>query len=96
MHSVVDARHDYFRARLLLAEDRAYSNPSKFQRAKLDGGNKQGNRKDGGVITLHNVNSILGSASQKWVLGILHQREDGQHYLEDSTFAVRVSFSQLE
>ncbi len=29
-------------------------------------------------------------------MGIIHQREDGNYYLEDSTYAVKVSFSQLE
>ena len=42
------------------------------------------------------MNSIIGSQVAKWVLGILNQREDGNYYLEDSTLAVKVSFSQLE
>lgn len=45
---------------------------------------------------MNSVNSILGSSQQKWVLGILHQKEDGNYYLEDSKLSVRVSFAELE
>ena len=75
--------------RLALAEERVFSHTSKFQRAKL-------NSKPTSLTTVYSVNSVLGSNQQRWVLGILHQKEDGNYYLEDDKLSVKVSFAELE
>ncbi|TNV81490.1 hypothetical protein FGO68_gene12645 [Halteria grandinella] len=93
---VVDAHSEYYNLRLALAEERIFSHVSKFMRAKLGSSNQT--HSDGGARaqTVFSVNSILGSLHAKWVLGLLHQKEDGQYYLEDSKLSVRISFANLE
>ena len=40
----------------------------------------------------------MGSSSTclSWVLGLIHQGEDGHYYLEDSTYTVEVNFSEIK
>lgn len=46
-------------------------------------------------MVVHNVHSIIGSLNEKWVLGLITQREDGNFYLEDSTLSAKLAFSEL-
>ena len=38
----------------------------------------------------------MGSNERKWILGVISQKEDGHYYIEDNTYCIRVSFSELE
>jgi hypothetical protein len=49
-----------------------------------------------GLTVINNVHSLIGSIQRMWVIGIICQREDGQYYIEDSTYTVKLSFSDLE
>lgn len=73
---------------------------NKYQRAKLSTGvttvKTIEHQQKITVNTVYNVNSILGSRQAKWILGIIHQREDGHYYLEDSTLSTKLDFSRLE
>ena len=93
LSDVVDARQDYYNIRLALAEERVFSHTDRYQRAKLNAKVEAKRPGEVKIETVYNVNSILGSQVQKWVLGILHQKEDGNYYLEDSTLSVKLSFS---
>jgi len=74
---------------------RIFSHTQTFARGKLvtGGGNQQ---EKGGITTINNIHSIIGSQTRKWVYGVLTQKEDTHMYLEDSTFAVKLDFSELE
>lgn len=61
-----------------------------YQKAKLTKSEKDKNFK-----IVYNVHSVLGSEIQKWVLGILTQKEDGNYYMEDTTYSVKVSFEEI-
>jgi DNA polymerase epsilon subunit 2 len=46
---------------------------------------------------VNHLHSIVGSTSQRlWVFGILTQKEDTHFYLEDHTFNIKLSFTELE
>ena len=49
-----------------------------------------------GLTVINNVHSLIGSNLRMWVIGIICQREDGQYYIEDSTYTVKLSFSDIE
>lgn len=86
---IVDSKSEYYLKRLALAEERVFSNVNLYQRAKLT------EKVNNDMITIHNVHSIIGSTREKWILGLLVQREDANYYLEDGTLSVRVSFTDL-
>lgn len=48
------------------------------------------------MTKVYNIHAIVGQAEQIYVLGILTQREDTHYYLEDSTYSIRLSFSDLQ
>ena len=77
-----------------MAEDRVFSHNDKYTRPKLE--DKDNKNIDTGLTKVYNISSIIGSTQNKWVLGILHQREDGEYYLEDARHSVKLSFSELE
>lgn len=54
------------------------------------------NKADENYKIVHNVHSVLGSETRKWIIGILTQKEDGMYYIEDTTLCVKVSFSDIE
>ena len=89
--NVNQSRLDYFAQRLAQAEERVFSHVELYQRAKLTQSDK-----DAPQTTVYNVHSCLGSAERKWLLGLILQKEDGDYYLEDNTFCVKLSFAQLE
>lgn len=62
-----------------------------YQRARLTQTANSAN----GPKTVCNVHSVLGQHEKRLVLGLICQKEDGSYYLEDSTFSVKVSFSEL-
>ena len=62
-----------------------------YMKAKLTKSEKDKNFK-----IVYNVHSVLGSEVMKWVLGIITQKEDGNYYLEDTTFTVKISFAELK
>lgn len=72
-------------------EERIFSHTDKFQKPKLTS-----TVDSNSLTTVYNVNSVIGSHSSKWVLGILTQKEDANYYLEDGDMTVRVAFQDLE
>ena len=91
IRDVNDSRMEYFAQRLAQAEERIFSHADLYQRAKLVESKNQT-----GIKTVYNVHSVLGSSDRKMVLGLISQKEDGHFYLEDSTYAIKVSFAELE
>lgn len=49
-----------------------------------------------GQIVVNKIHSIIGSQKTKWVLGIIGMREDGQYYLEDDTYSIKIGFQQIQ
>ena len=49
-----------------------------------------------GLTRVHNVHAVVGQQEQIYILGILTQREDTNYYLEDSTYSIRIAFSDLQ
>jgi hypothetical protein len=45
---------------------------------------------------MNHCHSIVGSTSRIWVYGVIVQKEDTFFYLEDSTFVIKLSFTELE
>ena len=82
---------EYFHQKLAIAEERIFSHVDLYTRAKL-----VKTAKDRTLTTVYNVHSCLGLLQKLWVLGIISQKEDGNYYLEDNTYSVRVSFAELE
>jgi hypothetical protein len=40
---------------------------------------------------------MVGAPNQRiWVLGYLTEKEDSNYYIEDQTFSVKISFTELE
>ena len=91
IRDVNDTRMEYFAQRLAQAEDRIFSHVDMYQRAKLVEKKNQTS-----IKTVYNVHAVLGSPDRKWVLGLISQKEDGHYYLEDGTYSVQVTFSELE
>lgn len=89
---VTKSRHEYYALRLAQAEERIFSHPDKYMRAKMHYSDTEKASK----IVVHNVDSVLGASDLIWVLGLLTLREDGAYYIEDGTYAVKVQFSSLE
>ena len=48
------------------------------------------------LTRIYNIHAIVGQPERIYVLGILTQREDTHYYLEDSTYSIRLSFSDLQ
>ena len=69
-----------------------FSHPDKYIRAKLTYTESERATK----TVVHNVHSVLGSTELKWILGLITLREDGFYYIEDSTYAAKISFASLE
>lgn len=82
---------DYFMQRLAQAEERIFSHVNLYRRAKLIE-----DKTSGSIRTVYNVHSVLGSSEPKLVFGIINQKEDGHYYLEDSTYTMKINFSNLE
>lgn len=93
--NVCQSQIDYFNNRLALVEERIFSYPNLYQRAKITSNDDFGYSKNTELTTVYNVHSVIGSTRPKWILGILSQKEDANYYLEDSTLVVRVSFTDL-
>jgi hypothetical protein len=81
---------EYFAQRLAQAEDRIFSHPDKYSRAKLYQSDSELMAE--GQIVVNKIHSIIGSQKTKWVLGIIGMREDGQYYLEDDTYSIKIGF----
>ena len=83
---VTKACFEYYALRLAQAEDRIFSHPDKYMRAKLHYTETEKKSK----IVVNNMDSVLGAPGLIWVLGLIVLREDGAYYLEDGTYAVKV------
>ena len=95
MFEVTNSRFDYFQTRISLAEERIFSHTQTFARGKLTGAGHN-NQDQGGITTINNIHAIIGSQARKWVFGVLTQKEDTHIYLEDSTYSIKLDFSELE
>ena len=78
---------------MILAEERLFSHVDKYRRAIMS--DKAGSDQNG-ITVINNVHSLIGSSLIKWVLAIITQKEDGQYYLEDSTYTVKMSFTDIK
>jgi hypothetical protein len=81
MLEITDFKSNYFKHKLKLAEERIFSHMHKYIRAKMSEENNKG------MVSIHNVHSIIGANKIIWILGILTLKEDGNYYIEDSTLA---------
>ena len=90
IRDVNDSRMDYFAQKLAQAEERIFSHPDKYCRAKMY--QSDSDMMDQGQIVVNKIHAIIGSQKTKWVLGIIGMRENGQYYIEDETYSVKLGF----
>jgi hypothetical protein len=86
----MDGRFDFYAQRLAFASERIFSHIHTYAQPKL---NADANAH---LTTVYNLHSCLGRDKPIWVYGILTQKEDTYYYLEDSTYNIRVNFSECE
>lgn len=55
-----------------------------------------GSTKNADLTRVYNVHAIVGQTDKIYILGILTQREDTHYYIEDSTFSIRIAFTDLQ
>ena len=67
IRDVNDSRLNYYKLRLAQAEERIFSHPNIYERAKLTDNSSP----ESGVKVVSSMNSILGATDKKWVLGLL-------------------------
>ena len=76
-----------------MIEEAIFSHSELFIKPKLNG---QRINQSPDVTQIYNVHAIVGQTEKIYVLGVLSHREDAHYYLEDSTYSIRVSFTDLQ
>ena len=79
-----------------MIEQAIFSHTDLFMKPKLidRGGNT--NAQGAEITRVYNIHAIVGQTEQIYVIGVLTQREDTHYYIEDSTYSIRVQFSELQ
>ena len=78
-----------------MIEDAVFSHTDLFAKPTLN--QKQASAVASADITrIYKINAIMGHPNKIYVLGLLTQKEDTYYYLEDATYSIRVTFSDLQ
>ena len=81
-------------SRLQTIENAIFSHIDLFVKPKLTDGAISNANQD--LTRIYNVHAIVGQTESIYILGILTQREDTHYYIEDSTFSIRIAFTDLQ
>ena len=90
---VQNNRRNFYLSRLSTIEDSIFSHSDMFIKPKLT---DVGSSKDQDLTRVYNVHAIVGQTDRIYILGVLTQREDTHYYLEDSTYSIRIAFTDLQ
>lgn len=91
---VQNNRRQFFLSRLSMIEEAVFSHSDMFMKPKLTDTSTSTQNQD--KMRVYNVHAVVGQTERIYVLGILTQREDTHFYLEDSTYSIRLGFTDLQ
>lgn len=93
LHAGPELKARVFRERFELVQQRVLRHKS-FAKPLVGGGAKA--KAGEGYIELTPLDSLLGAAGQKCLLGMITQQEEGQYYLEDLTTSIRIDMTKCK